>query len=170
MTTAGPAGRARQGNGNAFGIRTGPYRRELHVPRCRTLDSAAGAGDALQETMPAAWPGIGGFGERASLRTWLYRIATRHRLNALRSASRSPVWGACIARTDPPGAARVSEAPWLEPHPGLLPDRVAGAGAGPEARYRRNEAISLAFTAALQFLPFGNGSLARLGLPRTVRA
>jgi hypothetical protein len=34
MATAGPAGRARQGNGNSFGIRTGPYRRELHVRRC----------------------------------------------------------------------------------------------------------------------------------------
>jgi DNA-directed RNA polymerase specialized sigma24 family protein len=43
--------------------------------------------------MLAAWPGTCGFGERASIRTWLYRIATRRSLNALRSVSRRPVWG-----------------------------------------------------------------------------
>ena len=47
---------------------------------------------------------------------------------------------------------------------------MADAEAGPEARYERSEAISLAFTTALQLLPFGNSSLARFGLPRTVQA
>ena len=86
MATAELAGRARQGDGNAFGIRMDLYRRELHVHRCRIPGSAAGAEDVLQETMLAAWPGTCGFGERASIRTWLS-------LNALRSVSRRPVWG-----------------------------------------------------------------------------
>jgi hypothetical protein len=47
---------------------------------------------------------------------------------------------------------------------------MADAEASPEARYERSAAISLAFTTALQLLPFGNSSLARFGLPRTVRA
>ena len=93
MATAELAGRARQGDGNAFGIRMDLYRRELHVHRCRIPGSAAGAEDVLQETMLAAWPGTCGFGERASIRTCLYRIATRRSLNALRSVSRRPVWG-----------------------------------------------------------------------------
>jgi RNA polymerase sigma factor (sigma-70 family) len=170
MATAELVGRARQGDGNAFGIRMDPYQREPHVHRYRILGSAADAEDVLQETMLAAWPGIGGFGERASIRTWLYRIAIHRSLNALRSVSRRPVWGSSIAWTDPPGAARVSEAPWLEPYPDVLLDQIADAGAGPEARYERSEAISLAFITALQLLPFDNSSLARFGLPRTVQA
>jgi hypothetical protein len=51
-----------------------------------------------------------------------------------------------------------------------IPGPMADAEAGPEARYGRNEAISLAFTTALQFLSFDYSSLARLGLPRTVQA
>ena len=87
LATAELVGRARQGDGRAFGIRMDPCRRELHVHRYRILGSAAGAEDVLQEAMLAAWPGIGGFGARASIRTWLYRIATRRSLTALRSVA-----------------------------------------------------------------------------------
>jgi RNA polymerase sigma factor (sigma-70 family) len=52
----------------------------------RILGSTEDAEDALQETQLAAWQGLGRFERRASIRTWLYRVATNHCLNALRSA------------------------------------------------------------------------------------
>jgi RNA polymerase sigma factor (sigma-70 family) len=82
--------RARAADGDAFGELTEPHRRELLVHCYRMLGSFQDAEDALQETLLAAWRGLGGFEGRASMRTWLYRIATNQCLNALRSASRRP--------------------------------------------------------------------------------
>ena len=67
------------------------------------LGSFADAEDAVQETMLAAWQGIGGFTEeRASLRTWLYKIATNRCLNARRAASRRPARnGTCLGPNRP---------------------------------------------------------------------
>ena len=91
--------RARHGDGDAFGQLVDPYRRELRFHCYRILGSVADAEDVLQETMLAAWQGIGDFGERSSIRTWLYRIATNRSLNALRSASRRPVGSSLVWRT-----------------------------------------------------------------------
>ena len=55
------------------------------------LGSVADAQDALQETLLAAWQGLPGFGRRASVRTWLHRIATNRCLNALRTTRRRPI-------------------------------------------------------------------------------
>src|SRR4029453_6811030 len=82
--------RARAGDAEAFGQLIDPYRRELQVHCYRILGSVQDAEDALQETLLAAWQGLGGFQGRASIRTWLYRIATSRCLNARRSASRRP--------------------------------------------------------------------------------
>jgi RNA polymerase sigma-70 factor (TIGR02960 family) len=153
MVTAELVGRARQGDGDAFAMLVDPHRRELHVHCYRILGSAADAEDVLQDTMLAAWQGIGDFEERASIRTWLYRIATNCSLNALRSASRRPVTESSLVWTNPPEPARVSEVPWLEPYPDALLDQIADTEPGPEARYERSEAISLAFISALQLLP-----------------
>jgi len=77
MVTADLLSRARAGDGEAFRELAGPHRRELQVRCYRMLGSFADAEDIVQETMLAAWQGIGGFTEdRASLRTWLYKIAT----------------------------------------------------------------------------------------------
>src|SRR5687767_1958228 len=81
---------ARSGDGEAFRRLVEPYRRELQVHCYRILGSVQDAEDLLQDTLLAAWRGIGGYQERASIRTWLYRIATNHCLNALRSAARRP--------------------------------------------------------------------------------
>ena len=112
------------------------------------------AEDTLQETLLAAWQGFGGFEGRASLRTWLYKIATHRCLNARRSASRRPATAWDVPGMEPPEPTRLGEVPWLEP----LPDALLEPGAidgplGPEARYGRTESISLSFVAALQVLP-----------------
>ena len=143
--------RAQAGDGQAFQQLVEPYRRELEVHCYRILGSAQDAEDAVQETLLAAWRGLGGFEQRSSLRTWLYRIATTRSLNALRSASRRPAMEWSNRDVDPPEPTRLGEVPWLEPYPDLaeLPDDTPG----PQARYEVREAISLAFVAALQVLP-----------------
>src|ERR1700750_2297847 len=82
--------RARAGDADAFTELVASHRRELHVHCYRILGSAQDAEDALQETLLAAWRGLHGFEERASLRTWLYRIATNRSLNAIRERGRRP--------------------------------------------------------------------------------
>src|ERR1700732_2850270 len=91
MGTADLLSRARAGDGEPFGELAGPHRRELQVHCYRMLGSVADAEDAVQETMLAAWQGIGGVTQgSASLRTWLYKTATSRFLNARRAASRRP--------------------------------------------------------------------------------
>jgi RNA polymerase sigma-70 factor (ECF subfamily) len=90
LVTVGQIARARAGDGDAFRELTEPHRRELQVHCYRMLGSVQDAEDALQDTLLTAWQGLGGFEGRASLRTWLYRIATNVCLNARRSASRRP--------------------------------------------------------------------------------
>ena len=154
MVTADLLSRARAGDGEAFRELTGPHRRELQVHCYRMLGSFADAEDAVQETMLAAWQGIGGFTEeRASLRTWLYKIATNRCLNARRAASRRPAREWDVSQFEPPVPTPRDEAVWLQPFPDALLEGAVDVPPGPEARYEQTEAISLAFVTALQLLP-----------------
>jgi RNA polymerase sigma-70 factor (ECF subfamily) len=145
--------RAQGGDGDAFRELTEPYRRELQVHCYRMLGSFQDAEDVLQDTLLAAWQGLGRFEGRASVRTWLYRIATNRCLNALRSTNQRPAKQWDLPQAEPPEPTRLSEVVWLEPYPDALLEGVIDMPLGPEARYEQTEAISLAFVTALQVLP-----------------
>jgi RNA polymerase sigma-70 factor (TIGR02960 family) len=131
--------RARAGDGDAFRTLTEPYRRELQIHCYRMLGSFQDAEDVMQDVFLAAWQGLGGFEERASVRTWLYRIATNRCLNALRSARRRAAREWNIPEVEPPEPSALGEVVWLEPYPDALIEQA--------------EAISLAFVTTLQILP-----------------
>jgi RNA polymerase sigma-70 factor (TIGR02960 family) len=145
--------RARAGDSDAFRELTEPYRRELEVHCYRMLGSFQDAEDALQDTLLAAWQGLEGFQGRASIRTWLYRIATNRCLNARRSASRRPAMEWNVPNVEPPEPTRLGEVVWLEPYPDARLERAIDVPLGPEARFEQTESISLAFVTALQVLP-----------------
>jgi RNA polymerase sigma-70 factor (ECF subfamily) len=153
IATDGLITRARAGDGEAFRELTEPHRRELQVHCYRMLGSFHDAEDALQDTLLSAWQGIGAFQGRASIRTWLYRIATNRCLDALRSASRRPAVSWDVPEIEPPEPSRLGEVVWLEPFPDALLDGADGTPLGPAARYEQTEAVSLAFVTALQALP-----------------
>jgi RNA polymerase sigma-70 factor (TIGR02960 family) len=153
MDTADLTMRARAGDGEAFRALVEPHRRELQVHCYRMLGSLQDAEDALQDTLLSAWQAFGGFEGRASLRTWLYTIATNRCLNARRATSRRPAKEWNIPDVEPPEPTRLGEVAWLEPYPDdLLPGGIT-VPPGPQARYEQSEAISLAFVTALQILP-----------------
>ena len=153
MVTADLICRARAGDGDAFRELTEPHLRELQVHCYRMLGSFADAEDALQDTLLAAWQGLAGFEGRASLRTWLYRIATNRCLDARRTASRRPAKEWDVPGVEPPEPTRLGEVVWLQPYPDALLEDAIGVPRGPEGRYEQTEAISLAFVTALQILP-----------------
>src|SRR3984885_3535123 len=145
--------RARAGDDLAFGELTDPYLGELRLHCYRMLGSFQDAEDVLQESLLAAWRGLGGFEERASLRTWLYRIATNRCLNARRSASRRQAKEWDVPGVEPPEPTRFGEVVWLEPYPDAQLEGGIDVPTGPEAPYEHSESASLAFVAALQVLP-----------------
>ena len=153
VVTADLISRARAGDGDAFRELTEPYLRELQVHCYRMLGSFQDAEDALQNTLLTAWQGLSGFEGRASLRTWLYKIATHRCIDARRAASRRPAKEWDVPGVEPPEPTRLGEVVWLQPFPDALLEGATGGPPGPEARYEQNESISLAFVTALQVLP-----------------
>jgi RNA polymerase sigma-70 factor (TIGR02960 family) len=143
--------RARAGDEDAFRELTDPYRRELQLHVYRIVGSAQDAEDLLQETLLAAWRGLERFEERASVRAWLYRIATNRSLDALRASRRRPE--DLPRMTEMPEPTRRAEPIWLEPFPDVLFEGIPDEAPGPEARYETKEAIALAFIVGLQHLP-----------------
>jgi RNA polymerase sigma-70 factor (TIGR02960 family) len=143
--------RARAGDDEAFRALTDPHRRELQLHCYRILGSMQDAEDLVQETLLAAWRNLEAFEGRASVRAWLYRIATNRCLNALRARSRRP--REVRAMDDSPAPTRRIEPIWLEPYPDVLLEDIPDRSPDTAARYEARESIELAFIVALQHLP-----------------
>jgi RNA polymerase sigma-70 factor (TIGR02960 family) len=139
----------------AFESLVAPHRRELEAHCYRMLGSVHDAEDALQESLVAAWQGLGGFEGRASLRSWLYKITTNTCLRQIANRPKrilSPDHGPARGPTDDLGEM-VTDACWLEPWPDRRRADPVDLSAGPADRYLRSEGVELAFVAALQHLP-----------------
>ena len=140
-----------------FERQTAPYRREILALCYRMLGSVADAEDLLQETLVRAWQAFDRFDEaRASLRTWLHRIATNACLNALEGRRHRPLpsgLGLPPVRGDAPITRGVDDTPWLEPIPdALLVENSASVPDPVEALVSRGH-LRLALVAATQLLP-----------------
>lgn len=144
---------ARAGDHGAFEALIEPYRHELLAHCYRILGSYEDAEDMLQETFLRVWKHLDSYEGRASLRAWLYRIATNACLDGLDERKRRGLPRDLYGRGDPsqPLPAAAKEAAWVEPFPEDLIDDQPDAY--PEARYDQRESITLAFVAALQVLP-----------------
>ena len=143
--------RARAGDHDAFRELVAPHLAELHVHCYRMLGSLSDADDVTQEVLLAAWQGLPDFAGRASVRTWLYRIATNRCLNELRAARRRPAEP--VPPFDPPPPSRRGTVTWLQPYPDSGSVGPADRAPGPAARYDAREAVELAFVVAVQLLP-----------------
>src|SRR5258708_12587931 len=121
MVLVSALARARAGDEQACRELTDPYRSELLLHCYQILGSVADAEDMLQETLLAAWRGLKSFEGRASLRSWLHKIAANGCLNALRDRGRRPREVPLMAEapepTPPPDPASMDPSPHA-----LLPD------------------------------------------------
>src|SRR5262245_64332759 len=115
---------ARRGDSEAFGALVEPYLRELQAHCYRILGSTVDAEDALQETLLSAWRGLSGFGGQASLRSWLFRVATNRCLDVLRAWRRRSRVEPVMLDGGPPEPTRYGEAVWRQPDPDVRPARV----------------------------------------------
>src|SRR5436305_6116523 len=117
----------------------------------RMLGSAADAEDAVQETIIRAWRSMDRFEGRASLRTWLYRIATNVCLDSLTDGSRRvrSFEDRPVGTVDDP-LETPDRTHWLEP---IADARAIPAGGDPFETAAMRQSIRLAFVAALQQLP-----------------
>jgi RNA polymerase sigma-70 factor (ECF subfamily) len=127
--------------------RAAPYRSELLAHCYRLLGSVHEAEDLVQETYLRGWRAYASFEERAALRTWLYRIATRACLRALENRARRVMpAGLGEGSTDPdtPLDDGANGHSWMEP----LPDRLT-----PDVAVATRDTVRLAVATALQELP-----------------
>ncbi len=127
------------------------HRRELTAYCYRMLGSPFEAEDAVQDTFLRAWRSLDRFEGRASVRSWLYRIATNVCFDALKGRGRR-------ARAMDLGPARepieanlnaLPEVTWIEP----IPDSLVTEEGDPAEVAASRDSVRLAFVAALQHLP-----------------
>jgi RNA polymerase sigma-70 factor (ECF subfamily) len=140
----------------SFERAAGLYRRELKLHCYRLMGALHEAEDLVQETYLRAWRAREAFEGRSTVRAWLYRIATNACLNALekrKGARRFLVEPGAPAAAGLPEGAPAEDALWIEPFPDAGIDLAPDAALGPQARIEAQEAVRLAFVAALQILP-----------------
>jgi len=137
---------------HAFGTLTEPYRRELYVHCYRMTGSVQDAEDMVQESFLRAWRRRDTYEGRASLRAWLYKIATNVCLDALEKRTRRviPFTRGRASTLDQPISAEVKEPIWLEPFPDEM---LVWDDAEPDGYFMARENITLAFIAVLHLLP-----------------
>ena len=136
-----------------FARLTEPFRPELLAHCYRMLGSVYDAEDQVQETMVRAWRSYGEFEGRASLRTWLYRIATNACLRAIETRGRRPLPSGLASASETTDGSLPPVRPevfWLQPFPDAL---LPGGPADPAAIAVSRESVRLALIAALQYLP-----------------
>jgi RNA polymerase sigma-70 factor, ECF subfamily len=146
--------RAMRGDGNAFAAATSRYRRELEVHAYRMLGSAEDAEDIVQETFLRAWRRRETYLGKATLRAWLYGIATNASLDLLERKSRRLLPHLVSEPTDPDVVPEpTTEVTWLEPYPDRLLDEVVSGEDPPDEAIVARETVELAFLVAIQQLP-----------------
>lgn len=150
---ASPSARSRDTDPDPFPRLVEQHRREILGHCYRMLGSWSEAEDVGQEVFLRAWRALERFEGRASVRSWLYRIATNACLTALRARTRrglptleSPA-AASPYRVDPPDPEQ--EELWIEPYP----DAVLSGTEDGETRAASRQTVTLAFVVALQHLP-----------------
>jgi RNA polymerase sigma-70 factor (ECF subfamily) len=148
---AGALAAAQAGDSGAFSSLTEPHRGELLAHCYRMTGSLEDAEDLVQETFLRAWRRLETYQGRASLRAWLYKIATNACLDALKRRPKRSLPTQVCDPSDPsaPLGLPTTEPMWIQPYPDEL---LAPSEANPEARYEARESISLAFLVALQEL------------------
>jgi len=141
-------------NRDQFAAETERFRRELLAHCYRMVGSAHDAEDLVQETYLRAWRSYAGFEGRASIRSWLYRIATNVCLTALRPRRirvlPSGLTGPYEGPDRPPSLVAPGEVSWLEPLPDGL---IAPVDDDPATVVVARESVRLALIASLQHLP-----------------
>lgn len=157
----------RRGDEEAFDRISRQHFRELHVHCYRMVGSFDDAEDLVQDTLLRAWRHRDSYEGRATIRAWLYRIATNACIDAIRRRSRetpmdAPGEGLTIADAgaDADVGADADDAlpryarfPWMQPYPDTLLDVAGGEADPPDARLVARESIELAFLATIQRLP-----------------
>ncbi|CAN5854504.1 sigma-70 family RNA polymerase sigma factor [soil metagenome] len=153
LAAADRAARTTATNGQAGSdARLEQHRVELTGYCYRMLGSAFEAEDAVQETLVRAWRSMDGFEGRASLRSWLYRIATNVCLDMLKRPQRRarPMDLGPASTVAAATLVALPEATWIEP----IPDSsVLPADGDPAETAVARDTIRLAFVAALAHLP-----------------
>jgi RNA polymerase sigma-70 factor (TIGR02960 family) len=147
--------RARLGEQKAYDALAAPYLRPIHRHCYRMLGSPHDAHDALQETLLAAWRGLGSYDGRGPFAAWLYRISTSICLRMISKRPRrllSEDHGPAARSTDDLGEWLTGRA-WVEPYPDQDSPHEGSVEGNPFDRLARRETVTLAFVAALQHLP-----------------
>ena len=154
-TSASPVGNTPPHRGEFTGAAE-KHRSALLLYCYRMLGSLHDAEDAVQETMLRGWRAFDDFERRASIKNWLFQIATNVSLNTIASRSRRrrmmPDQLSAPATQRPQGRPDTGQL-WIEPYPDVELEKLPEFAAGPDGRYEMRESVRLAFVAAIQQLP-----------------